>query len=286
MENEVENFLAGGDFRFGFPNKAELLKRNLEEVKDWLSEPLNSHYLEVTVVGDIDLESTIEGVARTLGRLPSREEKKPAYSEERVISFPAGVGERIFPVDSKIPKGFTVVYWPTDDIWDIGRTRRLSMLANVFSDRLRVKIREELGEAYSPDAYSRPSDTFTDYGYFFAISVTDPKQGAKVAKLVKEIASDLQFSGTNQDELDRTLGPLLNGLKEWVRNNRYWLGTVLGSSQEHPQKLDWALSMVDDYNSISVEGVNRVAKEYLVAENALTIQVVPVGGSEGEESER
>ncbi len=282
LENEVGRFLAGGDFRFGFPEKSELLKRNLEEVKKWLSEPLESEYMEVSIVGDIDLESTIEGVASTLGSLPSRKEKKPIFTDERVISFPDGVREREFSVDSEIPKGLTVVYWPTDDIWDITRTRRLSMLANVFSDRLRVKIREELGEAYSPDAYSRPSDTFTGYGTFYAVSVTDPKEGAKVATLVNDIAADLQANGTNQDELDRTLRPLLNGLKEWVRNNRYWLGTVLGSSQEHPQKLDWALSMVDDYRSISVEDVNRMAREYLVPESSLTVQVVPAGerGSE------
>ncbi len=277
LENGVRHFLAGGDFRFGLPSKTELQKRNLLEVKEWLSEPLNSHYMEVTVVGDINLENTIEGVARAFGSLPSREEKKRAYVEERIISFPSIVGEKSFLIDSEIPKGVAAVYWPTGDIWDIGRTRRLSMLAAVFSDRLRVKIREELGEAYSPAAVSRPSDTFTDHGYFFAISVTDPKEVDNVARLVQKIASDLHGNGTNQDEIDRTLRPLLNGLKEWVRNNRYWLETVLSSSQEYPEKLDWALSMVEDYKSISVEDVNRVAKEYLVAENELKVYIVPDG---------
>lgn len=277
LENGVRHFLAGEDFRFGLPSKTELLKRDLSEVKEWLSEPLNSHYLEVTVVGDIDIENTIEGVARAFGSLPSREAKKRAFLEKRIISFPSIVGEKSFLVDSQIPKGVAAVYWPTGDIWDIGRTRRLSMLAAVFSDRLRVKIREELGEAYSPAAFSRPSDTFTDHGYFFAISVTNPTEVDNVARLVQKIASDLHDNGTNQDELDRSLRPLLNGLKEWVRNNRYWLDTVLASSQEYPEKLDWALSMVEDYKSISVGDVNRVAKEYLVAEKALTVYIVPDG---------
>ena len=42
------------------------------------------------------------------------------------------------------------------------------------------------------------------------------------------------------DELERAKKPILTALRESARTNPYWLGAVIGSCQEFPQRLDWA----------------------------------------------
>ena len=88
--------------------------------------------------------------------------------------------------------------------------------------------------------------------------------------------------GITQDELERSLKPIQSGLKESLRDNGYWLGTVLAESQSKPYRLDWARQRDADYGNVTVEELNQLAKEYLHKKNALLYEFVPEA-SEGEE---
>lgn len=59
------------------------------------------------------------------------------------------------------------------------------------------------------------------------------------------------------------------------RTNRYWMVSVLESSQEYPDRLDWSRSFVDDYKNITVEEVNSLAKEYLSSDTMVAIVITP-----------
>ncbi len=274
MANQVEKLISGGDYRFGFPSEAELRERNLDEVKAWLSEPLAKAYLEIGVVGDFEPEMVIEAISATFGALPERADSKPEYAEARKLAFPSGLSETI-EFESEIPKGNSLVYWPTDDIWDISKTRRLSVLGSVLGDRLRAKVREELGEAYSPYARNIPSSTYRGYGKLFSMVTVDPPQAEMIIDVVAGIGGELSQKGIDSDELERAILPLLSSIERQLRTNEYWLETVALSSQEFPQRLDWARNMQDDYKSITVDEVNSLAKQYLVDEKAVKLIIKP-----------
>lgn len=125
--------------------------------------------IELAIVGDLGVcEATIAAVAATLGTLPPRE-IKPALAELKKVFFPATPFTKNYTIPTEIPKGNVHLYWPTTDSMDIKVNRRLSMLrGRVLSDRLRVKIREEISGTYSPSASSTTSDTFPGYGYIHA----------------------------------------------------------------------------------------------------------------------
>ncbi len=275
-QDEGAHHLHGGDPRFGYPDRPVLESRTMEEAREWLSPHLETAYLELTLVGDFDKEAAIETAARTFGNLPPRDETKPAFTEERKVSFPEG-GEIEFTFPSEIPKALTLVYWPTTDMFDIEKSRRLGILGAVIDDRLRVKVREELGDAYSPFAHHIPSDTWKDYGYLMAAITVDPEQIDSVAKVVGEIGAELASGDSvTPDELDRAKKPIISSIEEMRRTNRYWMGSVLESSQEYPQRLDWARSFVEDYRSITLEEVNSLAKKYLDGDDSVTIKIRPV----------
>ena len=273
---EVAKMLASGDSRFGLPPKDEMLRRNLDEVKAWVTPELAHGAMEVAIVGDIDLEATIAAVAQTLGALPKRE-PKPELAAAKVVRFPAEPFTREFQIATEIPKGIVALYWPTTDAREVRRARRLNMLSEIFSDRLRLKVREELGDAYSPGVGSSASDIFPGYGYIQSSVTVDPPRAKQVADIIAEIAGDIAEKGVNDDQLDRAKKPVLTSLRESARTNQYWLGAVLARAQDRPEVLDWCRSRYADNEAITIEELNALAKSYLPASRASRVTVVPAG---------
>jgi len=274
LRTTVPILLASGDPRFGLPPVEVTRQRTLEEEKAWITPQLAHGPLEIGIVGDVDVDATIAAVAATLGALPTRD-PKPAYTEERIVHFPDQTFSREFAVPTKIPKSVIAVYWPTADAWDIHRTRRLTLLREVFSDRLRVRIREQLGGSYSPEAASEPSDTYTGYGLMLAEIVVAPDRAAEIQKSIVEVAADLAANGVTEDQLARAKLPALTALRESARTNQYWLGAVVGSCQEFPQRLEWARTRYADIESIKKADVDSLAKDYMKADKAFKVIVSP-----------
>lgn len=270
LQTEVPRLLADGDTRFGLPSEEVLADRNLTESREWVAPRLESGSIEIGLVGDLDVEAAIEAVAQTFGALPPRLAKRD-YPERRQVSFPRKPFEKEYEVDTEIPKAEVVLYWPTDDGMDVQVDRRLRVLANILSDRLRLTIREELGDSYSPNAGSITSSTYDGYGWIQASVTVDPDEAKRVAKVVRDLADELSRKGTDRDELERAVRPILTGLRESERTNGYWLGAVLAQAQEQPQRLDWARSRYADNEAITVAEIDELAARYLDKKNAFQV---------------
>jgi len=273
MQIEVPRLLAGGDPRFGLPSKDVALTRTLDEVRAWLAPQFADGAVEIAIVGDLDVDATIATVAQTLGALPRRA-PKPELAEARRVSFPAPFA-KTYTVPTEIPKGLVTLYWPTTDGRDVGLARRLGLLGEIFADRLRVKVREQMGDAYSPQAVSLPSDTFTHYGFLLAQVTVDPAQAPKVADAVLAVAADLAQHGVTADELERGRKPILTSLRESARTNPYWLGAVVGECQEYPQRLDWCRTRYRDFEGITKAEIDALAAQYLAPARAFRVNVLP-----------
>uniref|UniRef100_UPI00404BA282 M16 family metallopeptidase n=1 Tax=Cephaloticoccus sp. TaxID=1985742 RepID=UPI00404BA282 len=274
MATEVANLLANGDPRFGIPAKDVMMSRNLEEAQAWLAPQLAHGALEVSMVGDLDIEGTITAVAQTLGALPVRE-TRPELDELKQITFPAEPFTKNYTIATEIPKGNVFIYWPTTDGMDVKRARRLSLLGSVLNDRLRVKIREEIAGTYSPNAGSIASDTFPGYGYLQAGCVVDPAMAGKISDLIVAIGDDLAANGVTEEELNRARQPVLTSVRESLRTNGYWGGSVLARAQEKPEVLDWARSRLPDIEAITAAELSELAKAYLGQARASRVTIVP-----------
>jgi zinc protease len=266
-------FLAGGDHRFGIPDDTTYKRSTLEDVRSWIGPLLGTNDIEVSAVGDFDIDAVIRLTAHYFGSLslhPMRD--KPTGAKFPV--FPAGRSQTI-SVQTKIPKGMIVVAYSTEDIWDISRTRRLSLLSDIVSERLREQIREKLGAAYSTFAFNRPSRAYPGYGVFQARVYIGPEESGAIVKEVKEIVSGIAEDGITQDELNRAKKPTLTSIKDLRQKNDYWLDTVLSGSKTYPQQFQWSRSILKDYASITTEMITNIAKKYLNNDMAATIIITP-----------
>jgi zinc protease len=274
MAMEVANLIRGGDPRFGVPPKEIMQARNLAEVRTWLAPHFSKGAIELAIVGDLDVEATIAAVAATLGTLPPRE-VKPALAELKKVSFPTTPFTKNYTIPTEIPKGNVHLYWPTTDSMDIKVDRRLSMLTTILSDRLRVKIREEIGGTYSPSASSTTSDTFPGYGYIHASCIVDPAMAAKISDAIVAIGEDLATNGVTEDELKRARQPALTSLRQALRTNSYWLSSVLRRPQEKPAVLENHRDRLTDTEAITPAELAALAKKYLGATRVSRVTILP-----------
>jgi zinc protease len=273
MKLHAEKFLAGGDTRFGLPDFETYSKLTLNDVGSWIGNALKQYPFEISVVGDFEPDILVETVSKYLGGLPSKKIKEDMEHHTLIPKFPKGESLNL-EVDTEIPKAIAMVAYPTDDFWDIHQTRRLSILASVINERLRVTIREKLGASYSQYAYNRPSRAYSGYGVFRKVVFTGPEEAQNLVEVMKQITSDITGAGISDDEFHRAIKPALTSILEMRRKNDYWLRSVLSGSKSHPEQLDWARNIIDDYSSITRDEVIKTAKKFLDKDKMAQVVII------------
>ena len=241
-------------------------------MENWVKPILAQSPLELSLVGDFDLETVIALAQQYLGGLPARSSASLRAAPGPV--FPTGRQHQV-NVATQIDKALLVLAFLTDDARDIKRTRRLNVLAEVFSDRLREEIREKRGAAYSPGAYSWPSRAYPGFGLFLAYLPVAPGEVAPVLTVVQDIARQIAAEGIRPPELQRALEPTLTGIREQLRQNRYWLDTVLVGSTRRPEQIEWSRTIAADYAGIRAEELVALAQKYLDPSQAAVFEARP-----------
>ena len=255
--------MAGGDQRYGLVAPERLAERTPAEVEAWLKPVLAHGAMELGIAGDVEIEDAIAAVSHTLGALPARQvDPKPDAARKPVL--PAKLIQQTWVLEGAEPgKAAVRVYWPGVDDDDFRTIRRLQVLAEIINDRLRVKIREELGATYGPQRDVWGSSAWPGYGYFYVEIETTPAMAERVASMTRRIATDLTTKGITQDEFERVIEPRLASLKQELRNNGYWTQYVLCRMQEYSGRVSWPLTRNSDYQTMLKKEVEEVARKYI-----------------------
>jgi zinc protease len=199
-----------------------------------------------------------------------------AKTAARKIKFPKAPATQTYTYQSKIEQGVAFTLWKTAGLrGNQQEFRRLNLLAGIFGDRLREEIREKLGAAYSPHAVAAGSDALESMGYIISESIGKPADLELLVNTMRDHANQLATQGATVDELDRVLKPTLGQLEKSLRDNNYWLGTVMSQCQEDPKRLELARNRDADYRSITLKEINTLAQKYLTAPNALLVSIRP-----------
>lgn len=273
MQLQGHKLLGGGDERLGWPELKQLRQITIEQIKTWFGSQIDNAPLEITIVGDFQIDEAISLASLYFGSLPARNE--PVRAVQRPDPEFAIGGEFVIEADTAIERGLAVVAFPTDDFWDIGKTRRLSILSEIFSERLRVHVREKLGASYSPYTYNRAYRAYPGYGVLQAMLLVDPDRAKAIITEVETIAEELKTGGVNQDELRRALDPTLVQIKDLRQTNSYWLNSVMIGASRYPVQFSWAKSIEKDYAAIDAAEISALAKRYLVNRKAASVVIVP-----------
>ncbi len=91
-QQEMEAWLHGGDSRFAPATEEKLSSYTISDAKKWLTPELTKGYIELSIVGDFEIEKILPDLLATFGALPTRASSAPALAEARKIKFPNAPG--------------------------------------------------------------------------------------------------------------------------------------------------------------------------------------------------
>lgn len=275
-QHEMAAWLYGNDARFSIAPSEKLAAYTLDNAKKWLTPELTKGYLELSIVGDFESDKILPDLLATFGALPTRTTTPPILAAARKVQFPTAPAFKVFTYESKIPQAIAINIWKTPGLrGNIKEFRRLNVIGEILSDRVREEIREKLGASYSPEAGATGSDALDGVGYIIGESLGKPEDLGLLTKTMRDLGEKFAKEGANPDELDRALKPTIGELEKSHRDNTYWLTTVMSQSQADPKRLDLARERDADYHSITLQEINTLAKKYLSADNSLSISIKP-----------
>ena len=276
-ETTLPAILHQGDARFAFPRREELSARTMSELREALASALQTSWLEIAVAGDFDPQTVADAVGKTFGALPPRESARPDYASERMVADidAAAANENLIRFGSQTTKAVGIAYWSTPPVVDDAAVAcQWDVLAAILGDRVREKVREELGETYTPSVWSSSNTSFADGEAVVCQFTCEAGQGQALTRTVAELAAALAAEGATADELTRAQQPLANRMAEILRLNRWW-AYMLGNAQARPWQLDWMRGLRTGYQDVRLDDVNRLAKEHLAAGNARAVCFIP-----------
>ena len=275
MQRDRNRLLHGGDPRFGLPGLAAMQAAKFEDLKALLAKGLAEGPVEMTVVGDVDVERTISEAAATIGALPPRA-ASPAPAAGLRTAFPAGTPTPVrLTHKGRADQGLAFVAWPVGDFFtDTRRSRQLVVLKDVLEQRAIEVLREKLGVTYSPQVGVSPSWAFPGYGFMSAQIETPTDKIGLFLPAIKEIVADLRDHPLTADKLALALNPEVEQITKQRQTNEYWL-TYLSGATGDPRRLAAARTVLAEISGTTAADLQRLAREVFVDSKAYAIEVAP-----------
>jgi zinc protease len=268
--------LHAGDRRWTFPSRSEIEAETPSELKAQIAPALAAGPVEVDVVGDIDVDATIQAVAATFGALPRRPAPSPPAPPPHSPRFPAPVSEPVVLThNGRADQGIAFVAWPTDDYFaDLSKTRANAVLGEVLQLRLIDVLRQQQAVTYSPFAGSSASTVFPHWGYIDAEMEAPPDKLDGFFDDVAKVAAKLRAEPPDADELARAKTPAVQALEKAMATNEYWL-TGLSGAETDPRRLAALRSAEADLERVTAADVQKAAQTYLRDETAWKLEIRP-----------
>jgi len=275
VQRDVPRLLRSGDARYGIPGLTEINARSFDELRAALQHASSHGAIEIGIVGDVEVEQTIQLVGRTFGALPARDAAEPSFAAARAITFPQGARQAtILRHEGQANRGMALTYWPTTDDSNARTMRTLELLRAVMSVKLIERVRESEGATYSPLAQAMFSHANPGYGYLGVSLDLEPQNVNRFFGIVDEIAASLAAGDISADELERARRPIVDDFRNSQEDNRYWMSLV-ATAQTNAGALARHRATVADYEAVTIVDLRTAARRYLVPSRAYRVAVLP-----------
>jgi zinc protease len=275
MGREFGAVARGGDPRWQPFDKAEIERIRAADFEAFMTPLLARGPVEAVVVGDVDLETAVAAMLKTVAALPKRPDSPPPAGSLKVRPPRAGKAPIRFTHQGDPTQAYAALGWTTFGGPEHRRERRaLSVAANIAQARLIERLRDSEGASYSPAATVQSSFDFPDWGLFFAGSELRPERSDLFFRLAREIVADLAAKPATPDEWERAINPIVTGIERRLKTNAYWAGTMEDWSRQ-PWLIDYTRTYLADYRSLTPEEVRSAMKKWVADEGDWSILVLP-----------
>ncbi len=269
VSRDLDGLLHSGDPRWTFPSEASLRAATPDDTRALLGPALAGGPIEITIVGDIDPDKTIDRVAATFGALPARPPAWKTPLADAAVHFPAPTPTPVTRADTGRPdQAEAIVAWPTTDFFvDMKRSRAGMLAGEVLQNRILDEVRIAQGATYSPQTEASFSETTAGYGTAISEVEMPPTKIPAFFDTVTRITAALRDKGLTDDELARARNPRVSGIEKARLTNEYWLDRLSGAIAD-PRRLDLIRTTLPDYQAMTTADVQAAAKAWFVDSKA------------------
>ena len=269
---ELQQLLYANDVRVSTPDLSVALSRTFAELDAERNAQLSDGPMTLSIVGDINLNETINYVAQTFGALaydftPPQKRKV----SDLQLDTP---GQYRLTHQGNSQNALAIRVYHTADNSDKKRNNTLNILREVLNLKVTQKLREELGAAYSPSVFNTQSRFVVNDGYIQFDTQTSPEQLVQVMRAYDEIVAEVKREGgISDDELSRAVEPLVAGINQALEQNGFWLNRLGLLHIESDAVARW-FTLEDLIRSITIEDVRRAANEYMIESRMINVEVI------------
>ena len=248
-----------------------LNRQNLDTIYSVYNERFaNPSDFTFVFVGDIDLDKMDEYLSTYVASLPTSNIK-----EQRVKLPNYGLrGKYNIHMEKGAEEKATVILSLFGDgQWSYANQMRTAAFNNALEKALRERLREELGGVYSVSVSTRLS-RWPYQNYSININFTcDPQRVDELYDEVNAVFDDFINGTIDEQVIDNFKVAAKTSREKNLRENGFWLNYMLNHFTP------FTPLPIDDYNAlldaVTLEGVQAIAKQYLVTENRLFATLKP-----------
>ena len=277
----IEAMYPADDTRPGLIPKARIEAITAETAQAWLDEQLEGP-IEVALVGDLEVDRTIELVRAYLGSLPPRPRVSADTNRQvRQMERPQGPIELLKEPSFSTPTAYVIAGYYGPNEWAERDRRAMRLAARILSSRMIDRIREELGLAYSPSVSSRTGTTWPGFGLFSVQTPTDPARAEELADELLSMFSKFAAEGPTNEELAIAIEQLRNVHDENVRSPGAWL-RELRTLDYLGRSIDALAQERQAMGEFTPDEVRDIFAKYAVEDGRMRIVVRPKGEPDAE----
>lgn len=266
--------LSGGDPRFSLQPQEAFEALTFEKLEAAIGDRWANGAIELALVGDFEEEAAIAAAAATLGALPPREEDFLPRTQARTRHFAPDASSYRLTHTGEADQALIRIVWPTDDDENFAEELRMQLLARAVRIALTDRLREDLGQAYSPLASSSMSRIYSDYGVFVIRASVDVAEIEATRDAIAGVIDQLRETPPDSDLLRRARVPLLEAYDNSLKSLVGWL-QLADRAQSQSERLERWFSGPDILRAITPEELQTSAQRYLSPESAIEFVVVP-----------
>ncbi len=266
--------LSGGDPRFSLQSRDAFYALDFDKLQAAVGDRWATGAIELALVGDFDEDAAIAAVAATLGALPAREGEFRSRDAARIRSFTQERTAHVLRHEGEADQAMFRTIWPTTDDQDFGEMMRVSLLARVVQIELTDRLREELGQAYSPRASSSMSRIYPGYGTFTISASVEASEVEATRDAIAALVEEIRTTPLDPDIIDRARQPLLEAYDNALKSLGGWMA-LASRAQSDGDRLERWFAGPDMLRAITAEEIQAEAAQYLGSDDAVQFVVLP-----------
>ncbi len=255
------------------PSEEDIKRITSHNLKEFNKTTYVPSRTEITIVGNINLDTAIPLVSKYLGSIRESDRKVVQIPENEVTcKMPSGYTRRMVykggEERTKIVIEFPIPIEPLSP--DLPA---MSILSKVVDMRLLEVIREEFGGTYYIYASSIIPTYLKGRSRLQIGFATDPDKIESFIKKIYEVLEKIKSDGPSIDEIQRAKEVYNKDFEENLKENSYW-ADILDGADIVGIPLNYYLELHRKVQEVSAEKVKEVAKKY-IGKNKIELIALP-----------